>query len=324
MTVMNIPIGATNAADTSRRPSPNLWSDCPWADIISDPTYGSYVWDDFCPVATPSSAAAIGTLGQWAAWLASGQTVTDGIEEGGVAKFDGGTANKSTILTSNAGAFRFVGPSTGFSMTGGQFWMEARVAFGSIAASQQGVFIGLADHTSSQINSSDTTIIASGGNTLTATKNVFGFFNRTTTGPTEWSAVYQPAGGTAVYPTGLTTLCTTATGSACTAYAASTIKGQGTGFTKIGMRIDLSVQVPFLMAPATCPSGQTAGVGYRPSVKFFVNGLQLPAFLHPGILQATTFPVNAVFSPVINYMNIAGGTAPIYVDWIRFAQIASF
>lgn len=315
--------------DTGRLPSQSIWGDCPLADLMfmhgGLDNSGTLVQDDFCPVATPSNTTpAIGVLGQWACWLASGMTVVDGVEEGGVVKLDGTTANKSSILTSNAGAFRFIGGSTGFAYTGGKFWMEFRIALGSIASSQQGVFIGLADHTSSQINSSDTTIIASGANTLTTTKNILGFFNRTTTGPADWSVVYQPAGGTAVYPTGLTALVNNVTAANQAAYAASTDKGQGTGFVKIGMVYDPTPGNPSIVAPSSPPSGQTAGVLYKPLFKFFVNGQQHAKFIDPGIAKATTFPTNCVFSPVVNYMNEAGATAPVYLDWVRFAQLSSF
>lgn len=330
MSVKTAQYASPTTQDTSRGPSQSIWNDCPLEDFIQAfgggiGTAGFLVQDDFCPVATPSNTTpAIGTLGQWACWFATGMTLTDGAEEGGVAKFDGTTANKSSILTSNAGMFRFIGGSTAFNYTGGRFWMEARFAVGSVSASQQALFIGLADNTSSQINSSDTTIIASGANTLTTTKNLLGFFMRTTTNPSDVSVVYQPAGGTAVYPTGLTTIVNDVTAAHMAAYAASTDVGKGTGFVKIGMTFDPTPANISVRAPASPPAGQTAGNLYKPLFKFYVNGQLHPKFIDPGIAQATTFPVNAVFSPVINYMNEAGSTAPIYLDWVRFAQLASF
>ncbi len=327
MAVRSLNYQSPTVQDTSRQPSATIWGDlaiADWAQLGGMGGSGIFMGDDFCPIASISTAAAIGTVGQWAAWLASGQTIVDGVEEGGVAKLDGGTANKSTILTSNAGAFRFCGGTSAFTITGGKFAMEMRIALGSIAASQQGVFFGLADNTSSQINSPDTTVVASGGNTLTTTKNIIGVFNRTTTGPTEFSAVYQPAAGTAVYPTGLTTLVTTVTGSAMSAWAASTNKGQGTGYVKIGMTFDPTPGNVQLAAPTSTPSGTTAGVVYKPLFQFYVNGVPLPAFLTQGIMQAATFPNNCIFSPVFQYMNIAGATAPVYLDWMYFGQAASF
>lgn len=315
---------APASLDTTRRPSAGLWQDCPWDALISNPGMGIGIFDDFETIPSISTAAAIGTVGRWAAWLASGQTILDGVEEGGVAKFDGTTTAKSTILTSNAGSIRIVGPTAAFALLGGRFWGEMRIALGSVASSQQGVFFGLADHTSSQINSGDTTIMASGGNTLTNTKNLIGVFNRTTTSPADFSAVFQPAGGSAVFPTSLTTLVNTVTGANMAAYAASTPKGQGTGFVKIGFKINLSTQLPFKAAPASPPSGQTQGTLYRPSIQFFVNGVAAPAFLSPNIIQAATFPNNCLFSPVFNYINIAGATAPVYVDWLRFAYEGTF
>jgi len=325
------------AQDTSRGPSQGVWFDCPIEDFQQGlgggiGTSGYLVEDDFCPagqmaINQVSNAFGVASFGKWAAWFGSATlTILDAIEEGGVLKINSSStdANKSIILTSISSMFRFLGASTAFNYTGGKFWMEARIALGSIAASQQGVFIGLADNTSSQINSSDTTVIASGGNTLTTTKNLFGFFNRTTTSPADWSVVYQPAGGTAVYPTGLTTIFNDVTGANQVAYAASTEKGKGTNFVKLGMVWDPSPGNPSIAAPATPPAGQTAGTIYKPLLKFFVNGQQHPKFLNPGIAQATTFPLNSVYSPVIQYMNIASASAPVYLDWVRFAQLGSF
>lgn len=327
MAVLTAGYDANTVTNTSRGPSASIWEDCPVMLIKEQSMEGSggtYIWEDFDLAPEPSAGAAIASYGRFSSWGAAGTTITDAVEEGGVAKINGTTANKSFILSSNAGAFRFLGGSTGYAYTGGKFWMEFRIALGSIAASQQGVFVGLADNTSSQINSSDTTIIASGGNTLTTTKNLFGFFNRATTGPADFSFVYQPAAGTAVYPTGLTALVNNVTGANIAAYAASTDKGQGTGFVKIGMLYDPTPSNGSVLAPSSPPSGQTAGTLYKPLFRFYVNGLLHAKFINPGIAQAAAFPTNAVFSPVFNYMNIAGGTAPVYLDWLRFAQLPSF
>ncbi len=331
MSVKTFQSMSPNAQDTSRGPSQSIWGDFPIAEMLQSMSggYGEggiVIQDDFCPMATPSNVTpAIGVLGQWAMWGAAGTTVTDGIEEGGVAKIDGSTTNKSFILTSNAGAFRFIGPTAAFAISGGRFAMEMRIALGSIAASQQGVFFGLCDNTGSQINSSDTTVIASGGNTLTTTKNLIGFFNRTTTCPSDFSVVYQPAAGTAVYPTSLTTPVTTVTGAVMAAYAASTIKGQGTGFVKLGMTFDPTPGNTQILCPASPPSGQTAGNLYQPTIQFYVNGQLVPNFINYGaIMKAATFPNNCVYSPVFNYMNVAGSTAPVYLDWLRFAQVPTF
>lgn len=323
------------AQDTSRGPSQGIWGDCPVEDFIQAfgggiGTAGYLVQDDFCPVATPSNTTpAIGVLGQWANWSAAGTTVLDAAEEGGVAIINGTTTAKSFILTSNAGMFRLVG-NTPFNLVGGKFWMEFRIAVGSIAASQHAIFCGLADNTGSQINSVDTSIIVAAGTSLTTTKNILGFFKTAVSGtPTgtlqsDWSAVYQPAAGTAVYPNSLQQLSTTVVGSPMAAYAASAPVGKGTGFIKLGMVYDPGAAVPTTPAPATPPTGQTQGTLYRPTIKFFVNGQVAPAFLANVNLQASTFPNNCVFSPVFNYMNISGASAPVYLDWVRFAQLASF
>lgn len=314
--------------DTSRAPSASIWGDCPVADLLQNASLGGtgvLIEDDFCPVGEPSSATSIGSCGKWASWSGSGSTITDGVEEGGVAKINGSTGGKSLVLTSKAGAFRFIGGSTNFNLVGGKFWMEFRVALGSIAASQQGLFIGLSDTTGSAINATDVITMAVGGDLLTVSQNnVFGFINRTTTSPADFAFCWNPASATSVYPAALNNLVNKVTGANMVAYAASTDKGKGTNFVKIGMVYDPTGDKTAIPAPASPPTGMTAGTLYKPLIQFYVNGQLHPQFLSAAVLQAATFPVNTVFSPVIQYINIAGATAPIYLDWVRFAQLATY
>lgn len=321
-----------NGPDTSRGPSAAIWGRFDVEDFIQDfggnmGGSGILFEDDFTKLPYSLTTGAESNFGQWDAWIGSSQTLFDAKEEGGVVKMDGASANKATTLSSRASSFRMVGASSNYNLVGGKFAMEFRIALGSIAASQQGVFIGIGGVPSTTaISTSDTTVQASGGNTLMTTFNLFGFFNRTTTSPADWSVVYQPPSpGTAVYPNGLTTLVNTVTGANQVAYAASTDVGKGTGFVKIGMVFDPTPSCPQLYAPATCPANQTAGSLYKATVQFFVNGVPAPAFLNSTKdLQVSTFPTNCVWTPVINYMNIAGSTAPIYLDWVRYGQVASF
>lgn len=321
--------------DTSRGPSQSIWSQFQIADAQQDRGGGTggggiEVWDDFCPVPSISTGAAIGTVGQWAAWLGSGSTLLDGVEEGGVVKINGTTDDKAVILTSNAGAFRFMGASTAYTFNPAKFGMEFRIALGNVSTTNlHGIFIGLADNTSSQINSVDTTILAAGGTAFTSTKNIMGFYKAPTTASqtgyslADWGFAYQPASGTAVYPSALATLVTTVTGSAMSAYAASTDVGKGTGFVKIGMVYDPSPGLPAQVIPASPPTGMTAGNLAKPVLRFYVNGQLCGQFISRDVMAAATFPLTSVYSPVICYLN-QGASAPIYLDWVRFYQQASF
>ena len=330
MATQDIGVQPTNIADTSRRLSAGLWKDCPFEHFRGRPGEGVFIFEDFERMPYSLTTNAESNFGLWDAWIGTTGSIGDGLEEGGAAKFDNSGANKACTLSSRAGSFRFVGASTAYNLNPGRMWMEFRIAVASIAASQHGVFIGFADSTGSAISSSDITIVAANAVSLTTTKNLFGLFKTATdASPTglltaDWSAVYQPAAGTAVYPVGLRQLMTTVASAPMVAYAASTDKGHGTGFVKIGMLYDPSGSPPFQQAPATCPAGQTAGNLYRPVMKFFVNGVPAPAFLHAGILQAAAFPLTSVYSPVICYQNLAAATAPVYIDWVAFAQEASF
>ena len=325
--------------DTSRGPSQSIWSQFQVGDAQQDRGGGTggpgvEIWDDFCPLPSPTTQGGalggIGGLGQWASWLDTSQTVLDGNEEGGVAKLTGAaTANKTSFFSSNAGMFRFFGASTAYTQNPAKFGMECRVAFSSVASADCGFFFGLADSTSSQINSSATTILAASGNTLTTTKNLFGFFKRATTNYSDFSFVYQPAGGTAVYPTGLTTLVNTVTGSNLAAYAASTDVGKGTGFVKIGMVYDPTSANPAVVTPASPPANMTAGNLRRPTLRFYVNGQLHGQFIsfadiNPGS-SSNAFPGTASYCPCFGYSNQNASTAHIvYLDWVRYYQQASF
>ncbi len=316
--------------DTSRGPSNAIWGDCPIIALREglggggEDTFGFLIEDDFVATGTPGSTAAITSMGQWAAWCAASTTVTDAAQEGGVfVVTNSGTASKSLTLASNAGAFRMVGASTNFKHYG-KLWFECRVALGvSVAASQQAVFVGLADNTGSQINSSDVTVIASGGGTIGTVKNAIGFINRTATNPADFGFAFCPAGGSVVHPTNLQTLVTTVAGAVLAPWAVGT-DGVGTGYVKLGFVWDPTADNPAI--PITsASSGQTAGAVKVPLIQVFVNGQLAPAFLTSTNTDITTFPVNAVFSPVISVMNIqTGGSATnAYIDWIRVAQLGT-
>lgn len=312
-------------ANTDRGPSRSIWSDCPITEFIENPFSGMYFFDDFLMSGEPSSATSHGTWGQWASWFSANNAYADATEEGGVLYLSGGTgsAHATTTLTSTTLPFRLIGPSTAYANAGGKLWFECRVATNSLTTGQYGLFIGLADNTSTTIQSGTNTVLASGEQTLGTTKNALGFVYSQAIA-NDFFFAYVPAAGAVVKPTGLTTLVTTVAGAAMKAYAASTIKGQGTGFVKLGFLYDPTPgNVP--LYPGTATQLQTAATLYKPLMKFYVNGLQAGTFLASVDMQVATFPNNCTYAPVIQYVNTAGsGAVGCYIDWIRIAASNSF
>lgn len=319
--------------DASRGPSQSIWGDCPLADFQQGMgggigTAGMLVEDDFMQAGQPALNAN-SSAGRWACWADTGSTLTDANEEGGVLKLLNGTAGDQITLASLAGGFKMVSGASGFPL-GQKLWFEARVALSSISSTVQGMFVGLADNTSTQITSTTALIMAATANTLVGTKGMFGFFNRAVASPSEWCVAYQVAGGSTVFPTNLQTLMNTVTGAVATAYAAVS-NGNGTGFVKLGFKFDPTADNPALLVPSLNSGDgtvtQTVGGLLKPIIQFFVNGQLCGTFLDPSMLQTSRFPTKRM-TPVISFGQASASgtvaTAASYIDWIRVAQLASF
>ncbi len=314
---------ASNVADTGRGPSMSIWKDCPVVAIQEDPSLGMHFWDDFQggSMATINAASTYGS--NWLGFADTTTVFTDLNEEGGVPNFNHATGAKGLALGGNGGSFKVVSGASGFPL-GQKLWFECRIAVGTIAASLQGMFVGLCDNTSTLVNASAATILATSGATLTGTKGMMGFFWPMGT-TTDWKFIYQVAGGSTISPTGLTTVITTVTGTAPTAYAAVT-NGNGTGFYKLGFLFDPS---PGNVARnVTTASGdgtvtQTAGALLKPMLQIFVNGMPAPAFIDSSMIQTSRFPSKRM-APALSFQSNSASAVGVSPDWIRVAQLASF
>jgi len=148
--------------------------------------------------------------------------------------------------------------------------------------------------------------------------DTFGFNLSGTTstrgGPTEVGVSFCLASGTVNYPTNLTALMA-ATGQTVLAADA---------YVKLGWLFDPSAY-PRQVSSAT--ARQTAGWVRKPLVRFFVNGLEAPAFLSAeDVANATAtqaFPTSFL-APCLSVMNMASQSSDyLAVDWIRVAQLAN-
>lgn len=309
MSVNTIEVKANLVASTSRGPSAAIWADCPVHDIIENPGLGMYVFDDFLVAGNAvMSSAYKNSIGAWQVYGDAGATFVDGIAEGGVVTFGSDGDNEGLTLSSAAGSFRIT--TTATLALNGKLWFEARVNRSTLTATKGDFFIGLCDNLLSSGIPAAAIPISTTDNVLSTVPNLIGFHSKGN-GSTEWNFVYQLAGGTAVYPTGLTTLMNTITGA---------VLASATQFVKLGFLFDPAAYTKQISSAST---GQTAGNLAKPLITVFVNGLPAPAFLTSTNVQGTAFPTGFM-SPVMAVMNQTGTVPPtMSVDWIRVAQNAN-
>ena len=312
---MNTVQPALNTAQSTQRgPSYALWKGkrpCPVRDLIEDPAAGMYFFDDFLMCGQWATTNTTGqSMGQWGSYGSTGSVPTDGALEGGVLSLASDGDQESATIASITGSFRITTTST--LALNQALWFETRVAVGTIATTKSDVFVGLADKLLSSSLLANTLPISTTDDLLSTTPNLIGFHRKSGTG-NDWSFVYQLAAGTAVYPTGLTTLSTTVLGSAIVAQS-----GQ-TGFIKLGFLFDPQAS---LQTIGTASTGQTVGTVRQPLIRVFVNGLEAAAFLTTTNVQGTAFPTGFM-GPVFSNMQTATGSNAALIDWIRVAQLAN-
>lgn len=307
MSANTIEYAPTLSADTFRGPSRSIWNACPVGDFIENPLLGMYFFDDFL-VAGEAVMSSIykNSFGQWSVYAAAGSLISDAAIEGGGLSITSGTDLDQTVLFGSAGGFRITTTST--LALNGKLWFEARVAKSSIATDICECFVGLADKQLSSGIPAVNLLFSGVDDTLATAPNLIGFYNKGDTAQTEWQFVYQLAAGTAVFPTGLTTLMNSITGAVLTA----------NGFVKLGFLFD-----PFAYPKtiSTASTGQTAGNVAKPLITVFVNGQPAVAFLTSTNVAGTSFPTGFL-SPVFGCQQHAT-KGSFLIDWIRVAQIAN-
>jgi len=297
--------------DTGRNPSANLWG--PFGNFEG---CDNKVWDDFTRIgnATMSSAYA-GSIGAWTAYGSAGATLSDCQLEGGVLGMTSDTADEYVTLLSSTGSFRMVTTST--LALNKKLAFEARIARSVITSAKGEFFVGLMAPTLSSGLPATAQPITATDDTLMTAGDFFGFHcNQTTAvrgGPTEVAVAFELASGTVNYPTNCTTLMAS-TGN--TVLAADT-------FVKLGFLFDPNAPIKRVVSAT---ARQTAGTLRRALIRFFVNGIELPAFLSSEDVQNATatqaFPT-AFMSPVIAHANGASTFTVTKIDWIKVAQEAT-
>lgn len=300
-------------ADTGRGPSEYL-TGAPggaggWiADFLQDPSLGMYFYEDFLVAPNYPGGSYTGSAGRWSIFsTANGAFADDGIVGGGLRLQASTTADQGVTLGSDAGAYRLI---TAAGALQGRLAFECRVlaSTGSYTASTQDTFVGLCDTTpASQIPITNT------NGTLASTISAIGFHKRGgATVPQDWSFVFCVSGQTIQYPTNLTTLVTTVTGTAPVV---------GT-YYKLGFVFDPTPSCTPLYVSSVASSNQTVSQLAAPIIRVFVNGQPAAAFLIKADVTAATFPTG-VMAPVFAFMQ-QSTTSGIYsaIDWLSVAQAA--
>lgn len=302
------------SANTDRGPSVSIWADCPVAEILENPALGTHIFDDFLVAGNADMSSAYkNSVGQWSVYGAAGALLADGQAEGGVLTYGSDGDNEGVTLLSSAGSFRLLTTST--LALNPKLWFECRIATSTVTATKHEDFVGLAIPALSSGLPRVSYPITTTDDTLDSTNGTFiGFHRKATASPTEWSFVFNLAGGTINYPTNLQTLMNSVTGAVATA----------AGFVKLGFLFDPNA---YSKTVSSATARQTAGQMAKPLVTVFVNGLPATAFLSAADVQNATaaqaFPTGFM-APVIALMNQTGTTpGTSSIDWIRVCQLAA-
>lgn len=130
--------GNLGAYNTDRNPSPNVWYDCPWLDLVEGNRSGVWFFDDFLsfPI-TPATAE--GNWGQYAQFSSTGGTITAGTGRGGEAIFASDGDNEGASIRTLATPFKI-------DQSLGKFWFECRIKSSTVADTKHGIFVGLLEN----------------------------------------------------------------------------------------------------------------------------------------------------------------------------------
>jgi len=213
------PVGTT----TGRGLSPGLWTNCPIAQLQSNPELGNYMFDDFhdgvhiAANQATAAASALGTTGNWTGFTdaTAGSLVSSPATSiYGIVTLAGTTINEGATIAypkgaAVAGKYKLA--------TGTRLWMEARVSFLNITTAKFGAYVGFAEEALLTTGA----VLAASTPWALADKDYVGF-TKTNTATTSVASIYNTESG--------------GTSPATVAAAAATIEADT--FTKLGMYCD--------------------------------------------------------------------------------------
>lgn len=147
---MTIEHRRNKSTDTTRLPSPAIWSDCPWDDLRMPKANidGATFFDDFNAVPLPPTLTTQIAYPPWyKAFATSGNTIgpvqsINSVQtKGGFMRFLHNTNNNSCSIATLGQPFFM----DGLPATSGKLWFECRLAVNSLLTNMQSWFVGLAE-----------------------------------------------------------------------------------------------------------------------------------------------------------------------------------
>lgn len=277
----------SKVANTNRGPSQAIWADCPIREIHEDPCVGYGFFDDFIGVQLPGTQTTeIGWMGRYKVFAtASGYVKAD--ETFDSAERGGGILAFNADTENNTASLAVEAEAfrmSGVKSTGNKLWFEARVAVDSIVTDGVGFMLGLAE---TQLWTLATGVPFSGGaDAITNSASFIGF--------------HYPEDDTSTMDTVYSDRATSFTkvkDAGVTGFAADT-------FMKVGMVYD--------------PTNLTD------TIKFFVNGVQLPDTISSETLTGLTNLDAGTLGLIFSQIADSAGTGIIgYMDWWRCYQLSA-
>jgi hypothetical protein len=272
--------------NAGRGPSPGLWQNLPYPEIISDPARGYFFFDDFCGAGTlgphgdNSAAAVTEKNGPYITFqsIVAGMAINDwspsGLqtEHGGIVRLACDGDNEAAVLK------QFMTPFMLKHSGIGKFAMEARIRIDNISDTQNDIFVGLVEQ-----------LVPTAAIPITATtpaladKNLVGF-QRTGDNGDDIRTVYKAdgqgtAGGTVVKDSALVPVADT--------------------WYKLGMLYD--------------PSDNY--------LRFFVDGEELADTYLVTSTAGNPFPNDVPMGLCLAIVNAAAVTTYVDLDWWMAAQL---
>lgn len=272
-------------SDTSREPSPSIWSDCPWDSLEKGVRSGVYVWEDFT-----SQDNEDGNDNAYERYIDTSDTIRNLVVDttalatgsrGGVLRLlTAATDNNAPVIqyqTANGTAPFLIGNTDGAAW---KLWFETRIRKSTIADNGLAFAVGLA-----QVNcAADNGLLADDTGDIVDSISFIGFRNLHDNGE-ELDFVYQDGAQTA--PT--ETIANGAT------LVAST-------WIKLGFVYD-----PF--APST------------QKIRIYINNREQSTYVTTTNIDAATFPENDALTFVFGVKNGTAAAASGDIDWWKIAQV---
>lgn len=277
--------GNLGSADTSRNPSPNIWTSCPWDAIRRGEVSGVAMYDDFTSFEkTPAT-----TEGNWAAeqgyaqFSSTGGAIVPGDGYGGEAKFSSNDDDEGASIRTLSTPFKI-------NRSAKKFWFEARIKLSTVANTTFEMFLGLMENAALTA----TVPITATAATL-ADQNLCGFY-RTESDGDAINTTYKADTVTAV---------TVGTGEVVP--AADT-------YMKLGMVFDPNRD------PLVADTDLDGSNKYL--LSFYNNNLRLTSAKQIPSASGTDFP-NDVFLGLVFAVRNAAGSSPgsATIDWWKAAQL---